>query len=74
MCVVSDGVTEAMNPAGELYGAGRLRKALEHARNAEDPAALVNSIRADIAQFVDGAEAADDLTLLVLRWNGPSAR
>ena len=70
VCVVSDGVTEAMNPAGELYGAGRLREALEHARNVESPGALVNSIRADIAQFVDGAEAADDLTLLVLRWNG----
>jgi len=64
-------VTEAMNQAGELYGAGRLREALEHARNVESPGALVNSIRADIAQFVDGAEAADDLTLLVLRWNGP---
>jgi len=74
VCVVSDGVTEAMNPAGELYGAGRLREALERGRNAENPAALVNSIRADVAQFVDGAEAADDLTLLVLRWNGPSAR
>jgi serine phosphatase RsbU (regulator of sigma subunit) len=74
VCVVSDGVTEAMNPAGELYGAGRLREALERGRNAENPAALVNLIRADVAQFVDGAEAADDLTLLVLRWNGPSAR
>jgi len=71
VCVVSDGVTEAMNPAGELYGAGRLRQALEQGRNAENPAALVNVIRADVAQFVGGAEAADDLTLLVLRWNGP---
>jgi serine phosphatase RsbU (regulator of sigma subunit) len=60
-----------MNPAGELYGAGRLRQALEQGRNAENPAALVNVIRADVAQFVGGAEAADDLTLLVLRWNGP---
>ena len=74
VCVVSDGVTEAMNPAGELYGADRLREALKRARNAENPAALVNSIRADIAQFVGGAEPADDLTLLALRWNGPSAR
>jgi len=74
ICVVSDGVTEAMNPAGELYGAGRLRNALERARIGENPPALVNSIRADIAQFVDGAEPADDLTLLVLRWNGPSER
>jgi len=68
---VSDGVTEAMNPAGELYGARRLREVLTRAWNAENPAALVSSIRADIAQFVGGAEAADDLTLLVLRWNGP---
>ena len=68
---MSDGVTEAMNPAGELYGARRLREVLTRARNAENPAALVSSIRADIAQFVGGAEAADDLTLLVLRWNGP---
>jgi serine phosphatase RsbU (regulator of sigma subunit) len=60
-----------MNPAGELYGARRLREALRRARNAENPAALVSSVRADIAQFVGGAEAADDLTLLVLRWNGP---
>jgi serine phosphatase RsbU (regulator of sigma subunit)/CHASE2 domain-containing sensor protein len=71
ICVVSDGVTEAMNPAGELYGAGRLRDAVERARNAENPAALVDAIRADVALFVGGAEAADDLTLLVLRWNGP---
>jgi adenylate cyclase len=74
VCVVSDGVTEAMNPAGELYGAGRLRQALEQGRKAENPAALVSAVRADIAQFVGGAEAADDLTLLVLRWNGPNAR
>jgi serine phosphatase RsbU (regulator of sigma subunit)/CHASE2 domain-containing sensor protein len=71
VCVVSDGVTEAMNPARELYGAARLRDALERARNVENPAALVDAIRADVAQFVGGAEAADDLTLLVLRWNGP---
>ena len=71
VCVVSDGVTEAMNPAGELYGAARLRGALESARRAENPKALVDAIRANVAQFVGGAEAADDLTLLVLRWNGP---
>lgn len=71
ICVVSDGVTEAMNPTGELYGAGRLHQALQGARSAENPAGLVNAIRADVAQFVRGAEPADDLTLLVLRWNGP---
>jgi serine phosphatase RsbU (regulator of sigma subunit)/CHASE2 domain-containing sensor protein len=71
VCLVSDGVTEAMNSEGQLYGAGRLRKAIERARHAQNPAALVNAIRADVALFVQGAEVADDLTLLVLRWNGP---
>lgn len=74
VCVVSDGVTEAMNTAQELYGAGRLRQVLERTRDAENPAALVDAIRSDIAQFVGSADAADDLTLLVLRWNGPSVR
>jgi hypothetical protein len=31
---------------------------------------LVEGLRADVQRFVDGAEAADDLTILVLRWNG----
>jgi len=71
LCVVSDGVTEAMNPAGELYGASRLRTAIDRVRHNCNPQDLAAAIRADVAQFVAGAEAADDLTLLVLRWNGP---
>jgi len=69
LCLVSDGVTEAMNPAGDFYGAGRLSQALERARHTQSPAALIGEIRADLARFVAGAEATDDITLLVLRWN-----
>lgn len=71
LCVVSDGVTEAMNAVGGLYGAQRLRQAIGLARHAATPATFVDVVRADVAQFVAGAEAADDLTLLALRWNGP---
>jgi len=72
LCLVSDGVTESMNESGELYGAGRLRSTVEKAhRSARGPQDLADAIRADIARFVAGAEATDDLTLLVLRWNGP---
>jgi len=74
VCVVSDGVTEAMNSSGELYGAARLQAALLRSRNAGSPAAVVDAIRADVAQFAGDAEAVDDITLLVLRWNGPSGR
>jgi len=74
VCVVSDGVTEALNRAGELYGVERLKRALQRNGNGKGPAAIVDAIRADVSQFADNAEVADDLTLLVLRWNGPSGR
>jgi len=74
VCVVSDGVTEAMNESGELYGTGRLERALSLAGAAGSPAAIVDSIKADVSRFVGNAEVADDLTLLVLRWNGSSGR
>jgi serine phosphatase RsbU (regulator of sigma subunit) len=74
VCVVSDGVTEAMNQTGELYGADRLERALQLSGSAGSPAAIVDAIRADVSRFAGNAEVADDLTLLVLRWNGPSER
>ena len=74
VCVVSDGVTEAMNEAGELYGARRLERALLSKGRAGSPAAIVDAIKAEVSSFVGKAEVADDLTLLVLRWNGPSGR
>lgn len=74
VCVVSDGVTEAMNKAGELYGAERLKRALQRSDNAASPAAIIDTIRADVSRFAENAEVADDLTLLVLRWNGASER
>jgi serine phosphatase RsbU (regulator of sigma subunit) len=73
-CVVSDGVTEAMNRGGELYGADRLRRVLERHGVTAEPATIVEAIRADVSRFAENAEVADDLTLLVLRWNGPSGR
>jgi len=74
VCVVSDGVTEAMNSVGELYGAQRLERALRSNAGARNPAAMVAAIKADVSSFVGKAEVADDLTLLVLRWNGASGR
>ncbi len=74
LCLVSDGVTEAVNAAGELYGAERLRRSIEFTHDAKSASVLVGAIRTDVTTFVAGAEPADDITLLVLRWNGPSAR
>ena len=72
VCVVTDGVTEAMNPGQELYGAQRLRAALSHLDSAA-PAEVVARIVADVRTFTGGAEQSDDLTLLCVRWNAAAA-
>jgi adenylate cyclase len=74
VCVVSDGVTEAMNEKGDLYGARRLEEVLQRDAAGATPGAIVEAIREDVSRFVGKAEVADDLTLLVLRWNGPTGR
>jgi serine phosphatase RsbU (regulator of sigma subunit)/CHASE2 domain-containing sensor protein len=70
LCVVTDGVTEAMNRRGDLYGAARLRSTLDRER-VESPQAVIEAIGKDVRAFVDGAEQSDDVTLLCVRWNGP---
>jgi hypothetical protein len=35
--------------------------------------ALIGALQNDVETFVAGAEAADDFTILVLRWLGPHA-
>jgi len=73
ICVVTDGITEAMNSRGELYGGARLAAALSALGADADPAALAAALREDVRRFVGDAEPSDDLTLLCLRWNGPSS-
>jgi CHASE2 domain-containing sensor protein/serine phosphatase RsbU (regulator of sigma subunit) len=74
LCIVTDGVTEAQRAAGELYGGPRVEDFLRRfcrAHAAADAGAVVAALRADVDAFAAGAEPADDLTVLVLRWDGP---
>jgi serine phosphatase RsbU (regulator of sigma subunit) len=65
----TDGITEARSVDGAFYGDDRYRRAL--ADSAGLPAAdIVDRVLADVATFRGGAEAFDDLTLLVVR-RGP---
>lgn len=74
LCLVSDGVTEARNPAGALYGGERVQGLLYLcAKSGADVGAVVEKLRAELESFTAGAEPADDVTVLVLRWNGPGA-
>jgi adenylate cyclase len=66
----TDGATEATNRSHEFFGAARLCEAVESLPARTDAATLVGHVRSAVQRFAGGAEAADDLTLLALRWEG----
>jgi serine phosphatase RsbU (regulator of sigma subunit)/CHASE2 domain-containing sensor protein len=70
LVLVSDGVTEAMNPAGELFGRARLERLLSAMPATQNAEQRVNAVRDAVREFSAGAEMADDITILALRWLG----
>jgi adenylate cyclase len=68
--VMTDGATEAMNPRREFFGVERLRTSLSWMPEDAQPAELVKRLRDDVSRFAAGAELADDITLVALRWDG----
>ena len=63
----TDGVTEATDKDGRLYGEERLAIALSSCER--DPKKVCETVRADIDEFVGGAEQFDDITMLCIRLN-----
>jgi serine phosphatase RsbU (regulator of sigma subunit) len=65
----TDGITEARDPAGQLFGDERLRASL-HRAGAAGPDELVRAVLEDVQRFAAGAPQADDVTALALRYAG----
>jgi hypothetical protein len=62
-----------MNRADELYGSARVQALLPRLASGNAGALdVVKGLRADVDAFAAGADAADDLTILALRWRGPA--
>jgi len=72
LVVYSDGVTEALNMAGEEYSDDRLAEVTQAHRTAplDD---FVQRIVSSVQTFASGASQSDDVTVLVLRYLGPPA-
>jgi len=67
--IFSDGVSEALNSAGEEFGDDRLQKEAE--RSGTDPAtAVVERIVGAVRTFTKGAAQSDDITVMVIRYLG----
>jgi len=72
LCLFTDGVTEAMNDK-EMFGSDRLVANIGELQ-AADLQAAIKTLRDAVRHFEAGHPSSDDLTLLLMRWNGPSVR
>ena len=70
LLLLTDGITEAMNSNNEQYSMERVSRVLDCADTNQHPSALITSLREDVRTFVGDIEPSDDLTLLILRWQG----
>ena len=64
----SDGISEAVNEAGELYGLERLKQAVKQFGHLGKSLDLFNAISEDIARFTGDTVQKDDMTLIVMRY------
>jgi serine phosphatase RsbU (regulator of sigma subunit) len=67
--LTTDGVTDMRNPQGDMYGRARMEAVLqawrEHPSGAQG---IVDALSADVVKFADGADPADDMSVLAFRW------
>jgi sigma-B regulation protein RsbU (phosphoserine phosphatase) len=68
----TDGVGEAFDEEGGLFGLDRLVAAIESAPS-RDPKALGATVREAVRRFAGSAPQSDDITILTLRYRGAPA-
>jgi len=66
LVLYTDGVVEASNAAGDMYGIEGLVRSVEAARPSVAPHAVLARILADVNEFSAGAPATDDQTLVII--------
>ena len=65
----TDGITEANDDYNGFYGTDRLMDVM--AGNGDmTPERQIESVSEDVAEFTNGAEQFDDMTMLLLRYDG----
>ena len=67
--VYTDGVTEANNTAGKMFGEERLTASLNQDPDAS-PEELIPRVQRDVQRFAGGADQSDDITMLCLKYFG----
>ncbi len=66
LVLYTDGVTEAMNSAGDEFGPERLVEAVQRGRHLS-ARELINSIHRDVFDWTEGVGAHDDVTFFIIK-------
>jgi len=66
----TDGITEAFNPDGQVFGEERLASLLRAQPRDVPLNVLTDAVIADVRAFEDGTDPTDDVTSLCLRYRG----
>lgn len=72
LVVVTDGVTEAQNISGDLFGIERTGTALSGVAGMPDASAVLDALVKPVLTFAGEAEPADDLAAIIICWPGPA--
>ena len=67
----TDGIPDALNGSGELFGTDRVRRALQD--RPLTAAGLLERLQVSLSEFVGSTEAFDDITIVALSRNGEAA-
>jgi serine phosphatase RsbU (regulator of sigma subunit) len=66
LLLYTDGITEAEDPTGELFGMDRLKSQLSHGQD-KGPKAVLDGLLGAMSRFEEGLARQDDLTLVAVR-------
>ena len=69
----TDGITEAMDTAGELFGDAALARVLESQKGLDAGGIRERELR-EVKAFVGAAEQHDDMTMVILKLTEPGMR
>ena len=63
-------MSEAIDEAEALFTEARIKETLNRLSPEDGPEEIIRGMKAALQQHVQGAEQSDDITMLVLRYNG----
>lgn len=72
LLIYTDGISEAMNAKHELFKVNRLNDALVGLSPGYTAHTIIEGVLTAVSNFVSGHPQSDDITLLALRWHGPT--